>query len=67
MLLFLYFRPFMLHAWASAEKAAAWKELQEEQIQRRIKRNVQHIKEVIKLEGDNEYREGAEETTGSRG
>ena len=47
-----------------AEKAwvAAWEELQQERIQRWIERIMRHIKEVIRLEGGNEYREGAEDT-----
>ena len=43
-----------------AEKAwiTAWKNLEQKQIQQWIKRIIRHIKEVIRLEGGNEYREG---------
>jgi hypothetical protein len=53
-----------LRSRAEAEKAwaTAWKELPQERIQQWIKRIMRHIQEVIRLEGGNEYREGAEDT-----
>ena len=36
----------------------AWKDLKHQRIQRQIKRIPQHIKEIIRLKGGNEYREG---------
>jgi hypothetical protein len=43
-----------------AEKAwiAAWKDLQQKQIQQWIKRIMRHIKEVVRLDGGNECCEG---------
>ena len=53
-----------LRSRAEGEKAwaMAWKELPQERIQQWIRRIMRHIKEVIRLEGGNEYREGAEDT-----
>ena len=47
-----------------AEKAwtTAWKDLQQERIQQWIERIIRHIKEVIRLEGGNEYCEGTKDT-----
>ena len=39
-----------------------WEELSQERIQRWVKRIIRHIREVIRLEGGNGYREGGEET-----
>jgi len=52
-----------LRSRAEGEKAwaTAWKELPQERIQQWIKRIMRHIEEVIRLEGGNEYREGAED------
>ena len=38
-----------------------WAELEQSRIQRWIQRIIRHIREVIRLEGGNEYREGSEE------
>ena len=38
-----------------------WEKLEQERIQHWIERIVRHIQEVIRLEGGNEYKEGAEE------
>jgi hypothetical protein len=35
-----------------------WKEMPQERIQQWIERIVEHVQEVIRLEGGNEYREG---------
>ena len=47
----------------AAEKAQreAWVELKQWQIQAWIKRIERYIREVIRLEGDNNYREGTED------
>jgi hypothetical protein len=49
---------------AEAEQiwAKTWKELTQERIQQWIRRIELHIKEVIKLEGGNEYKEGTGES-----
>jgi transposase len=39
-----------------------WQELDQKRIQRWVKRIIRHIREVIRLEGGNGYREGGEET-----
>jgi hypothetical protein len=53
-----------LKSQTEAEKAwiTAWKDLQQKQIQQWIERIMRHIKEVIGLEGGNEYREGTRDT-----
>ena len=47
----------------AAEKAwrEAWVELEQWRIQVWIERIERHIREVIRLEGDNNYKEGAED------
>lgn len=44
----------------------AWDALEQERIQRWIKRIPRHIQEIIKLKGGNEYREGSTEEPATR-
>lgn len=45
---------------AIARWEACWKEISQEAIQRWIERIPRHIKEIIRLQGGNEYKEGRE-------